>query len=371
MLLPYRRVIRPLLMRLDPEDAHRLALRILSLCASTGWFDPRRAFSPTGLRVTVAGVEFPNVVGLAAGCDKDAAAAPLWARFGFGFTEIGTVTAQRQGGNPRPRVFRFPQDQAIINRLGFNSQGSEAVAARLTRLALRGWRRVHPIGINIGKQRSAGSDEETVASYMEALRWLAPLADYVVVNVSSPNTVGLREWQARARLEQLLRPIRERLDDSVSDTAPRATPLFVKLSPDMDEFELGNALEAAFACRVDGLIATNTTLSRAGLSCETSEEGGLSGQPLRERALAALRWLYRHSGGGMPLIGVGGIGTGADAWERILAGATLVQLYTALVYQGPNLARSINRDLMRRMQESGVRHVSEVVGAEAGKTSKG
>lgn len=353
----YRRVIRPLMFRLDPEHAHTVAIGALTALARV---PPAGALAERRLRVddprlrqTLWGLDFPNPVGLAAGFDKQAHAVAAWADLGFGFAEVGTITGEPQPGNPKPRIFRLPDDQAVINRLGFNSDGADAVAARLKDWEETGRAHRIPLGINIGKTRAA---TDAAADYVHTFVRVARYADYVALNVSSPNTPGLRDLQERTALEQLVTRV---------TAANRAygTPILVKIAPDLDPGALEAIVGIARDHAVSGLIVGNTTLSRDGLTSPlAAEEGGLSGAPLRDRADDVLRRVHTLAGG-MPIIGVGGIFGAHDAWRKILAGASLVQIYTGFVYEGPGLARRINRDLLTLMNQAGVATLADAVGA--------
>jgi dihydroorotate dehydrogenase len=289
----------------------------------------RRYFGGAAPR-TVFGVSFPGPVGLAAGVDKDGRALRAWPAFGFGFVEVGTVTWHPQPGNDRPRLFRLPASEAVINRMGFNNGGAEALAARLAALGPR----AVPLGVSIGKSKVTPV-EEAVEDYRRSLRVLEPHADYFAVNVSSPNTPGLRGLQDKAALDTLLGELRT------------PVPLLVKIAPDLTDAAIGEVLEVCAAHRVAGLIATNTTLSRRGLAAADEarggEAGGLSGRPLAARAREVVRFVAKETGGGLPVVGVGGIHSADDALRMLDAGASLVQVYTGFIYRGPALVREINR----------------------------
>jgi dihydroorotate dehydrogenase len=358
----YKRALRPVLFQLDPETAHEKTLELLGLSHPAAMRYARRPFTHAKLQMEVAGLTFPNPVGLAAGCDKNARAVAVWPGFGFGFVEVGTVTAQPQPGNPKPRLFRLPEHGALINRLGFNSEGSEAVARRLSRLRMRGRPLPVPLGINIGKTKAVTGEEATLEDYRAGFRRLSKLADFVVVNVSSPNTPGLRQWQEKKRLSLLLHTLTEENRALAEKRNAAPVPLFVKISPDMDDADRDDVAEVALELQLAGIIATNTTLAREGALAQYDQAGGLSGKPLKARATQALRALYRRTEGKIPLIGVGGIFSAEDAYERFQAGASLVQLYTGLIYEGPFLPRAINEGLLRRMERDGVRSLTEVIG---------
>ena len=360
----YRLFFRLLLCRLDPERAHALASGVLR--GVTGVPPLRgllaRALRPRdeALRVRALGLDFPSPVGVAAGVDKDATWFEGLAALGFGFVEIGTVTARAQDGNPRPRVFRLPADRALVNRMGFPNQGAQAVARRL---AGRGPRPV--VGVNIGKTKTAALDD-AAEDYRESARTLAPLADYLVLNVSSPNTPGLRDIQgASNRLASLVAGVRAELS-----AQPRPVPLLVKIGPDLTDAEVDAIADQAVVLGLDGIVAVNTTVGRDGLASDAgetaaAESGGLSGPPLKARGIEILQRLHARAGEHLTLIAVGGVETPEDAWERILAGASLVQAYTAFVYSGPLWPSRMNRGLARLLRESGSATLATAVGARA------
>jgi dihydroorotate dehydrogenase len=345
----YRFLFATLLRRLPAETVHRLSFRALRALAAVPGALPliRRVSGPRdpALRVRALGLDFPGPVGLAAGFDKDAEAYEALGAFGFGFVEIGTVTARAQPGNPRPRLFRLVRDRAIVNRMGFNNEGARAAAARL-----RGPRRII-VGVNIGKTKVV-PEHEAVADYVESAERLAALADYLVVNVSSPNTPGLRDLQAVEHLRPLLTAVRA----AAGRATPRHVPLLVKIAPDLDDADVDAVADLALDLGLDGIIATNTTISRDGLTSANAEAagaGGLSGAPLKHRSLEVLRRLRERTGDRLVLISVGGIETADEAWERLQAGATLVQAYTGLIYGGPSWPRRINRGLSARLRREG------------------
>jgi dihydroorotate dehydrogenase len=340
---------------LDPETAHRATLWALShgLAPRVGAAD-----DPI-LSVRLWGREFPNPVGLAAGFDKDAQAPGPMLGLGFGFVEVGTLTQRAQAGNPRPRIFRLPEDGAAINRLGFNNRGAEAGRAALDRWRAAGGTGL--VGVNIGKNRDS---PDAAGDYAAAARTLAPAADYLAINVSSPNTPGLRALQGKAELGGLIDGLRVALDGLAGSA--RLPPLLLKVAPDLGDGELADIAEVALARRLDGLIATNTTIERPpGLvGRHRAESGGLSGRPLMVRSTEVLARLCRLTGGAIPLIGVGGVASGADAYAKIRAGASLVQLYTALVYQGPGLVPRIKAELAALLRRDGFAIVAQAVGAD-------
>lgn len=358
MLYP---LLRPLFFALDPERAHRLALHALALLQA---FPSVKPLTDRRLAQDLWGLHFPNPVGLAAGYDKSARVPLVWSVLGFGFAELGTITARPQEGNPRPRVFRLEKDKALINRLGFNNEGVEAVAARLTRLLPPSRPHSIPLGFNLGKSLLVSLDE-AAADYELSFTRLFPFADYFVVNVSSPNTPELRRLQETERLGKLLEALlaQNQLLASERRVAPR--PILVKIAPDLDREAAVEIARTATAVGAAGLIATNTTLSRPPLRSSTDEEGGLSGRPLAKRATEVIRILFRATEGRLPIIGVGGVFSAKDAYEKIRAGASLVQVYTGLIYEGPFLPRRIVRGLLRLIAEDGFSHLHKAVGRDA------
>ena len=332
-------LFRPLLFATDPEFAHDLVLRALDAAARAG-LARAEAAAPATTPVSIMGIRFPNRVGLAAGLDKNAAHLRGLATLGFGFLEAGTVTPRSQPGNPRPRMFRLPAAQAIVNRLGFNNEGVERFVANVARSGYRGI-----LGVNIGKN-SDTPNERAADDYIACLRAVHAVASYVTINVSSPNTRGLRDLQAEQALDALLlRIVKER--DEIAQRHGRHVPLVVKIAPDLAQDAVGAVARLLIRHRIDGVIATNTTLARDGVEglVHAAEAGGLSGAPLRGRAMATLRALVSTLDGALPVIGVGGILAGDDARERVAAGATLVQLYTGLIYRGPRLVSECVRAL--------------------------
>ena len=331
----YKEIVRPLLFLADPEAVHHFAMSALQTAGPLlAHFTP--AHNPRLAR-TVFGVTFPNPVGLAAGFDKNAVALPAWAALGFGFAEVGTITARAQPGNPKPRIFRVPECSAIINRLGFNNDGCDAVASRLQRLRDSGkWPRI-PVGINLGKSKVTPLAEAT-ADYLLSFERLKNLGDYFVLNVSSPNTPGLRQLQDRAALNELLGTIQGR------NTARR--PLLLKIAPDLDWAAIEEILALVEEHELAGIIATNTTIDHTGIPANREQQGGLSGWPLQERSTAIVRFIAARTR--IPVIAVGGIFDAASAQAKFDAGAALVQLYTGFIYEGPGLVGKICRALLER-----------------------
>lgn len=341
----YRWLIRPLLYLLPAETAHHLVMAGLRLALAIPgmlWLLRRLwAFRPA-TPLHALGLEFPSPVGLAAGFDKDAEVFEALGALGFGFVEVGTITGEGQAGNPRPRLFRLPADRALVNRMGFNNEGAEAVAQRLARAP----QRRTLLGINIGKTKIVPA-ESAADDYAKSARLLGPFADYMVINVSSPNTPGLRDLQAVESLRPIALAVRAALDVAVPD---RRVPLLVKIAPDLEDGDILAVADLALDLGLEGIIATNTTIRRDGLKSPAEEvtacgPGGLSGAPLKERSLAVLRLLRERVGTQLTLISVGGIETAGDARKRLAAGATLVQIYSALVYEGPSLPGRIAREL--------------------------
>ena len=357
----YRSLIRPLLFRLPPETAHEFALKSLAVAPVLVRALHRVSPAPE-LQGRRFGLTFPNPIGLAAGFDKDGIALDALAALGFGFIEAGTVTYHAQPGNPRPRLFRLTADKALINRAGFNNHGAKAFAQRVS------IRRPNCIlGVSIGKSKIVPI-EEAVEDYLRCFETIYNVADYVAVNVSSPNTPGLRQLQQSTQLHSLLSALQQRNRELAVDR--EALPLLVKLSPDMADGDLEDAVSVAQENQVAGIIATNTTLSRAGLLTPAATvnaygEGGLSGAPLRQTSNKIIAKLYRMTRGQTPLIGVGGIFTAEDAWEKICAGACLVQLYTGFIYQGPGIANEIVTGLQEILTGAGFQSLDEAVGCRA------
>lgn len=346
-------VVRPALFALSPERAHTLTLAALRMGFLPSTFRPVK-----GLAVDLFGLRFPNPLGLAAGFDKNAVVSHAMLKLGFGFVEAGSVTPNPQQGNRKPRVFRLPQDGAVINRLGFNNEGHDVFARNLN-----DQRSSHPgiIGVNIGANKDSA---DPIEDFVKGVLKFATIADYFVVNISSPNTPGLRDLQARRIFHDLL--IRVGLARDQNTVRP---PLLVKISPDLSQLELGAIVEVAIETGVNGLIVSNTTVDRplSMRSSDVAETGGLSGHPLFAMSTGVLRDTYRISEGQLPLVGVGGITSGEDAYTKIKAGASLVQLYTGLIYHGPGMIQSILHDLRGLLDRDGVLSVAEVIGVDAGK----
>ena len=339
--------LRPLLFLADAETAH-----LLSLAALRAMPLPSASAAHPALSQTVAGLHFPNPVGLAPGYDKNAEVPTVILRLGFGFAEVGTLTPLPQTGNPKPRLFRLAEDRAVINRMGFNNDGLQAAAIRLKKLS----RDVHggPLGINVGANKNS---TDRVADYVAGVRAMAPFADYLTINISSPNTPGLRALQDKAALDGLL--------SAVMTARTGATPVFLKVAPDLEPADIDDIVEVSMKHNISALIVSNTTITRPPLkSHHASEAGGLSGAPLRALAQQRLRDFRKSSNGKIPLVGVGGISSADDAYARIRAGASLVQIYSALVYEGPGLATAINRKLVRLLERDGFDNIAAAVGVD-------
>ncbi len=338
-------LLRPILFRLDPERAHGLALTALKLMPAGS---PAAPGGP--LAISVAGIAFPNPLGMAAGFDKDGEVPDALLGLGFGFAEVGSITPLPQEGNPKPRLFRLEEDRAVINRMGFNNGGIEAAHRRLAARKQGGI-----VGVNVGANKES---PDRIEDYIKGITAFSGIANYITVNISSPNTPGLRNLQAKGELELLLEAIRSHRTDG-------DPPVFLKVAPDLEAGDHERIVRAALDNGIAALIVSNTTISRPALvSRHAGEAGGLSGAPLRSLALAQLRRFRTIAGDSLPLVGVGGIFTAEDAWARIRAGASLVQLYSAMVYEGPGIARTIVSGLERLMQRDGFTSIAEAVGSE-------
>ena len=362
----YRSLLRPLLFRLPPEAAHQLALKSLTFAPklTRNFLGERFKSNPFG-KLRRFGLTFSNPVGLAAGFDKDGIALQSLAALGFGHIEAGTVTFHPQPGNDQPRLFRLPIDQALINRAGFNNEGAAAFAHRVN-----GHKPECVLGVSIGKSKVTPL-EAAVDDYLKSFELVYPVADYVAVNVSSPNTARLRELQQAEQLDSLLQALQKRNKEIVAEQSRSAEmPILVKLSPDLDDRELRDLVDVAQRNDVSGLIATNTTTARDGLqtraeAVQSVGDGGLSGAPLRQRSTKVIATLYNMTRGMMPLIGAGGVFTAEDAWEKISAGASLVQIYTGFIYEGPSIAKNVNDGLRRIIATEGFVSLDEAVGCRA------
>lgn len=355
----FEKLLRPVLFRLDAEKVHELALKIIEtgLASHTARAIASRKYATRFPgRIERFGLEFSGPVGIAAGFDKNARVVDQLASLGFGFVEVGTITFRPQVGNEKPRMFRLPLDSALINRLGFNNDGAAAVVARLSKAE-----RKCVVGVNIGRNKDV-PNEEAVENYIAAFEFVHPVADYIAVNVSSPNTPNLRDLQRAESMDQLLTAMQARNNE----LGPR--PLLVKIAPDLTDQEIESAVDICRDRGIAGIIATNTTVSRDGLRTADVGRfgaGGLSGKPLSVRSTEVVRKIFRYSNGEMPVIGVGGIMNAGDAFEKILAGACLVQAYTGFIYAGPSFASNINRGLIELLERRGFGTLDDAVGAEA------
>ena len=381
----YQSGVRPLLfsvLKTDAEWLHNRTLQVLELAARTqsnpatsqmlSRLQKSLGVQDSRLEQSLWGLSLKNPVGLAAGFDKNGVAADIWANFGFGFAELGTVTCQPQPGNPQPRLFRLTQDSAALNRMGFNNQGAAAMAARFQRAqkqpsfdASRPMPQSRfPLGINLGKSKVTPL-EQAAADYLESFKLLKDWGDYFVVNVSSPNTPGLRSLQAAAGLSTIL--------EILQQENRYIKPILVKIAPDLESEDLASILDLAKTYQLAGIIATNTTIRRDGLKTQilpetgkpiAEEAGGISGLPVRERSTEVIRFIWQYTKGELPIIGVGGIFTAEDAWEKIAAGASLIQVYTGWVYEGPWMVRRILQGLLQKLEEHGFSSISEAVGSD-------
>lgn len=342
----YSSIFKPILFQADPETAHDLGIKALR----RGFASPFYGESES-LPVELFGLRFANPLGIAAGFDKNGVVVDQLASLGFGFVEVGTVTLEPQSGNPKPRMFRLPEDRALINRLGFNNEGAAKVAERLRKID-----RKCIVGVNIGKNKDVPNEEAT-ENYVGAYRQIVDVADYVAINISSPNTPNLRELQRADHLDELL--------SAIQNENRVGKPLLVKIAPDLTESEIEAAVDIVLQHQISGIIATNTTISRDGLRSTRVAEigaGGLSGKPLTKRSNEVIAAIYRYSKGKVPIIGVGGVSTSEDAFQKIAAGASLVQAYTGFVYGGPTFARDVLKGLSRILSEKGFASVREAVG---------
>ena len=381
----YQSGVRPLLfsvLKTDAEWLHNRTLQVLELAVRTqsnpatsqmlSRLQKSLGVQDSRLEQSLWGLSLKNPVGLAAGFDKNGVAADIWANFGFGFAELGTVTCQPQPGNPQPRLFRLTQDSAALNRMGFNNQGAAAMAARFQRAqkqpsfdASRPMPQSRfPLGINLGKSKVTPL-EQAAADYLESFKLLKDWGDYFVVNVSSPNTPGLRSLQDAAGLSTIL--------EILQQENRYIKPILVKIAPDLESEDLASILDLAKTYQLAGIIATNTTIRRDGLKTQilretgkpiTEEAGGISGLPVRERSTEVIRFIWQYTKGELPIIGVGGIFTAEDAWEKIAAGASLIQVYTGWVYEGPWMVRRILQGLLQKLEERGFSSISEAVGSD-------
>ena len=363
----YKNIIRPILFRLtreDPEVAHEEVIKLLRAIGESKHVyrilkkyatvnDPR-------LSQDVFGLEFKNPVGIAAGFDKNGDVIDGLSALGFGFIEVGTITPYYQEGNNRPRMFRLTKDEALINRMGFNNIGADNVVR--SNLVLRK-KKESLLGISIGKSKTTPL-EKAADDYVDLLKKLYGFGDYFAINISSPNTAGLRALQRKNHLEKLLMALNREMAQLARGCNGRFKPIIPKVDPDLNWIELDDILEVCVRQRMMGLIVANTTVKRSGLKTEIKEDGGLSGKPLRERALEMVRYISKSTGGTLPIIGVGGIFNAQDAYEMLKAGASLIQVFTGMIYEGPFIARNINRGLVKIFEREGIKHISEIIGGK-------
>ncbi|MED5452937.1 MAG: quinone-dependent dihydroorotate dehydrogenase [Verrucomicrobiota bacterium] len=359
----YKAFVRPNFFKRESEEAHNIVIRQLHWAAQRCWALKLSSCFLKGpsLPVELFGLSFPNPVGLAAGMDKGGEAVPMWEAIGFGFSELGGITQYEQTGNPKPRMFRVVEDEALINRMGFNNPGADFMAKRLSKLRKENLWPTHPVGINLGKSKTTPL-EKAAEDYLYSFKQLKDVADFFVINVSSPNTPNLRQLQDKAALDEILSALQSANDNH--------RPILVKVAPDLGFGALDEILELVGPHQLAGLVATNTTISRPKNTKTTQTEiyketGGLSGRPLATRSTEVIRHLYRQTGGTLPLIGVGGIFSVEDAWEKITAGASLLQIYSGLVYEGPKINRTIIKGLTNYLAKEGLTNIKDAVGINA------
>jgi dihydroorotate dehydrogenase len=368
----YKSLVRPLLFRRDPEKSHEQILALLShLEFLYGSLNDFYRVEDDRLKVRIGPLTFPNPVGLAAGFDKNAVAPKTISAFGFGFIEIGAVTAQAQPGNPKPRLYRLPEDHALINRLGFNNEGAVAIALKLERLRARGAMPEVPLGINIGRTKIVET-KDAVADFLFAFEELFPHGDFFTLNVSSPNTPNLRDLQEKTLLRELLAAVQEKNRALATRAKIDSKPLFVKIAPDMEFSRVDEIIEVVEAVKLTGIVATNATaFMREGLKSPVGREpGGLSGRPITKIVTSFVSHIFQLTHGRLPIIGVGGIFNGEDAYDKIKAGASAVQIYTGWVYEGPGAVKRINRGMLKLLERDGLKHLSEAVGMEDRSTNQ-
>ncbi|MFD2117282.1 quinone-dependent dihydroorotate dehydrogenase [Paenibacillus yanchengensis] len=361
----YRTILKPVFFKMDPEKAHHLVVDGLAMTGKvpgvTRMLDTMYGIKPMPeLQTEVFGISFPHPVGLAAGLDKNGKSADGFSSIGFGFIEVGTVTPEGQPGNEQPRLFRLPEDEALINRMGFNNEGTAAMAGYLKK------RKLHhiPVAINIGKNKDT-ANELAHEDYEACIRALYGYGDFFVVNISSPNTQGLRDLQHGDDLRNLLTAVTTEMNSQSQRLGSRTKPVLVKIAPDMTDEQLANTVETIKNSGVSGIIATNTTLSRDGLThANAKETGGMSGVPLRERSTEVIREVFKQTAGKIPIIGSGGIFSSQDAYDKIRAGASLVEIYSALIYKGPGIMKELTAGLVECLRKDGYRNIAEAVGAD-------
>ena len=360
----YKSLIRPLLFRKDPEESHELILALLAKSERfSGILEKIYSVGDPRLKVKVGPLTFPNPVGLAGGFDKNAVAPRTIASFGFGFMEIGAITAQAQPGNPKPRLYRLPEDDALINRLGFNNEGATAIAAKLDALRARGCLPKIPLGMNIGRTKIVET-KDAVADFLACFERLYRYGDFFTLNVSSPNTPNLRELQEKSLLHDLLSSVQGKNRELAERAKIEAKPVFVKIAPDMEFSQVDEIIEVVERAQLTGIVATNATafMRETLKSPKGQEPGGLSGRPITAKDTAFVSHVYKSTRGRLPIIGVGGIFTAEDAYEKIKSGASAVQIYTGWIYEGPGAVKRINLGLTRLLKQDGLSHISEAIG---------
>jgi dihydroorotate dehydrogenase len=363
----YKSLIRPLLFRKDPEESHEMILHLLAKGERfSGMLERFYRIDDPRLKVKVGPLTFPNPVGLAGGFDKNALAPRTIASFGFGFMEIGAITAQAQPGNPKPRLYRLTEDDALINRLGFNNEGATAIAAKLDRLRARGGLPKIPLGMNIGRTKIVET-KDAVTDFVACFERLYFYGDFFTLNVSSPNTPNLRDLQEKSLLRDLLSVVQEKNRELAGSTKIEPKPVFVKIAPDMEFSQVDEIIEVVERARLTGIVATNATaFMRETLKSPSGQEpGGLSGRPITAKVTAFVSHIYKSTRGRLPVVGVGGIFNAVDAYEKIKAGASAVQVYTGWIYEGPGAVKRINSGLRRLLDRDGVKQISDAVGVDA------
>ena len=360
----YKSLIRPLLFRKDPEESHEMILRLLAKAESfSGMLERFYRIDDARLKVKIGPLTFANPVGLAGGFDKNAVAPRTLAGFGFGFMEIGAITAQAQPGNPKPRLYRLPEDDALINRLGFNNEGATAIAAKLDALRASGGLPKIPLGMNIGRTKIVET-KDAVSDFLACFERLYFYGDFFTLNVSSPNTPNLRDLQEKNLLRELLSAVQEKNRELAGRAKIEPKPVFVKIAPDMEFSQVDQIIEVVERAQLTGIVATNATafMRETLKSPKGQEPGGLSGRPITAKVTAFVSHVYKSTRGRLPIIGVGGIFTAEDAYEKIKAGASAVQIYTGWIYEGPGAVKRINLGLTRLLKQDGLSHISEAIG---------
>jgi dihydroorotate dehydrogenase len=365
----YKSLIRPLLFRKDPEQSHELILSLLAKAEGfAGMLEAFYTIDDARLKVKLGPLTFSNPVGLAGGFDKNAVAPRTIASFGFGFMEIGAITAQAQPGNPKPRLYRLPEDEALINRLGFNNLGAVAIAAKLDVMRARGGLPKIPLGMNIGRTKIVDS-KNAVADFLACFEGLYPYGDFFTLNVSSPNTPNLRDLQEKSLLRELLSAVQQKNRELAVGTKSNSKPVFVKIAPDMEFRQVDEIIDVVTAAQLTGIVATNATaFMRENLKSRNGPEpGGLSGRPITAKVTNFVSHIYKETAGRLPIVGVGGIFNAEDAYDKIRAGASAVQIYTGWIYEGPGAVKRINLGLRRLLERDGLKQIADAVGVDSGR----